>query len=191
MAAQLCSTNRFREFWHNNNNLLWVYFLYKYGNLDFSRRGWYPKLMDELKMCSKIPVGAILNVVILLVHFLWLSRLQASVIAMYSCLANQWVRIIWWMDTCDQWILDCIKHQQARSSCFAMSCLAARVTYTFHNNLRNGNCTPIEIDIGWMDGWMEHGYWIVSIKDQAVLAMTCMPGCLGYLHLLRPGSVAL
>ena len=43
--------------------------------------------MDELNMCLKIPVGAILNVVILLVHFLWLSRLQASVIAMYSCLA--------------------------------------------------------------------------------------------------------
>ena len=80
VAAQLCSTNKFREFWHNNNNLLWVYFLYKYGNLDFSRRGWYPKLMDELKICSKIPVGAILNVVFLLVHFLWLSRLQASAI---------------------------------------------------------------------------------------------------------------
>ena len=93
VAAQLCSTNKFWEFWHNNN-LLWVYFLYKYGNLDFSRRGWYPKLMDELNMCLKIPVGAILNVVILLMHFLWLSRLQASVIAMYSCLANQWVRII-------------------------------------------------------------------------------------------------
>ena len=29
---------------------------------------------------------------------------------------------------------------------------------------------------------MEHRYWIVSIKDQAVLAMTCMPGCPGYLH---------
>ena len=31
-------------------------------------------------MCSKVPVDAILNVVILLVHFLWLSRLQASAI---------------------------------------------------------------------------------------------------------------
>ena len=101
VAAQLCSTNNNRVFWLNNN-LLWVCFLYKYGNSYFSRRGWYPKLMDELNMCLKIPVGAILNVVILLVHFLWLSRLQASVKAMYSCLANQWVRTIWWMDTGDQ-----------------------------------------------------------------------------------------